>query len=457
MRDVILSLILVGLMPACFKRPFVGLCVFSWLAYMRVQDLTYGFAKTQRWSFYVAILMFAGFFLGKARQQFFQRDARTYMMIALAVVVGVGVILTDRGGALTLKVQLNAYIEFVKIIAVALFTTSLVKTREQLRVMLWVIALSFGFYGIKSGLFGVMGGSHILQGPGGLMKDNNDFALAMAMCVPMLFELGWTERRPELKRAFWVAVPLTIFAVGLTRSRGGFLSVVAGIGVLVWRSRNRMLGISIGVTILLSALFFAPQSYKDRLATITAPTEEGSANSRLVAWGIATRMSVDNPIFGVGLKKFRDHYDEYSVGGKNHGKKIVAHSSYFQVWAECGTIALLLYFGLLFSCLATIAQVRRKARTRYFSSWIINYSIMFEATLVCFMVGATFLNRGHFDLIYHWMALIVVFARIANEEMDNELMHPIRAGARGTIVHAARRGFRALGTPRRPRPLEVGA
>lgn len=455
MRDVILSLILVGLMPACFKRPFVGLCVFSWLAYMRVQDLTYGFAQTQRWSFYVAILMFAGFFLGNAKGVFFQREPRSYMMIALAIVVGIGVILTDRSGALTTKDQLNAYIEFVKIIAVALFTTGLVKNREQLRVLLWVIALSFGFYGIKSGVFGLMGGSAILQGPGGLLKDNNDFALALAMCVPMLFELGWTERRKELKRAFWVAVPMTIFAVGLTRSRGGFLSVLAAVGVLVWRSRNRMLGISIGLAVLLSALFFAPQSYRDRLSTITTPTEEGSANSRLVAWGIATRMSFDNPFFGVGLKKFRDHYDDYSVAGDNHGRKIVAHSSYFQVWAECGTIALLLYFGLLFSCLWTCTKVRLRARRRYFSSWIISYSIMFEATLVCFMVGATFLNRGHFDLVYHWMALIVVFARIANQEMDNELAHPIRVGSRGTILQAAPRGFRPMGGFKRPRPVEA--
>jgi probable O-glycosylation ligase (exosortase A-associated) len=455
MRDAILSLILVGLMPACFMRPFVGLCVFSWLAYMRVQDLTYGFAREQRWSFFVAILMFAGYFTGKAKGSFFQKDVRCYLLIALAVLVGLGVAFADHSGGLKLSGQIKAYVEFAKIIGVALFTTGLIKNREQLRVMLWVIALSFGFYGIKGGLFGVMGGSHILQGPGGLMKDNNDFALAMAMCIPMLFQLGWTERRPQLKRAFWIAVPMTVFAVGLTRSRGGFLSVLAAASVLVWRSRNRMLGISIGMAALIAALFFAPQSYKDRLETITAPTEDGSANSRLVAWGIATRMATDNPALGVGLDKFRDHFIEYAKPGETKGKVIVAHSSYFQIWAECGTPALLIYFFLLFSCIWTCWQIRRKARSRYFSSWIISYSIMFEATLVCFMVGATFLNRGHFDLIYHWMALIVVFGRIANEEMDNELLHPIRVGSRGIIQHAERRGFRALGSSRRVQPMEV--
>ena len=31
MRDIIVSMIIVGLMPTCYRRPFVGLVVFSWL------------------------------------------------------------------------------------------------------------------------------------------------------------------------------------------------------------------------------------------------------------------------------------------------------------------------------------------------------------------------------------------------------------------------------------------
>ena len=56
----------------------------------------------------------------------------------------------------------------------------------------------------------------------------------------------------------------------------------------------------------------APDAYKDRLKTILEPTKEGSANSRLRAWGIATRMALDHPVFGVGMYKFRQHYREYA-------------------------------------------------------------------------------------------------------------------------------------------------
>ena len=59
MRDILVTLFVLGVLPLCFRRPFIGLLVFSVLAYMRIQDLTWGFARFQRWSFLVAIVMIA--------------------------------------------------------------------------------------------------------------------------------------------------------------------------------------------------------------------------------------------------------------------------------------------------------------------------------------------------------------------------------------------------------------
>ncbi|MEW6072325.1 MAG: putative O-glycosylation ligase, exosortase A system-associated [Planctomycetota bacterium] len=445
MRDIILSLILTSLMPACFRRPFVGLVVFSWLAYMRVQDLTWGFAKHTRWSYYVAILTFAGYLLSKERRRFFLPEPRCWLLIAMTGLVGLGVLLArpPHDEAYT------RYVEYVKIIAIALFTTAIVFNRERLRVMVWLIALSLGFYGVKFGIWGIKSGgtSIILQGPGGMLADNNDMALALAMATPMLFILGWTERLPLLRRAFFVILPLTVMSVGLTQSRGGFLAVSMGIGVLVWRSRNRLMGLGVGVLVAVLAFALMPASYKERLATIGEYETEGSARGRIRAWGIATRMALANPVLGVGLTKFRQHFVEHAPDAmpwEKAGKGvIVAHSSYFQIWAECGSLVLALYLGMIFSCFWTIWRIRKEARTRYFSSWILNYATMFEATLATFCVGATFLNRGHFDLLYHWVALIVVFAQLARQEMRDVTLYPVRAGVRGEIRHVPRRGFAA--------------
>ncbi|MFT5288060.1 MAG: putative O-glycosylation ligase (exosortase A-associated) [Planctomycetota bacterium] len=448
MRDIIICLVLVGLMPSCFKRPFVGLCVFSWLAYMRVQDLSWGFAKEQRWSFAVAALMYSGWLFSKDRKAFFQKDdIRNWAMILMVALLGIGVLMSVNATSYAAGVQRGRYIEFGKIVLVALFTTGLVRDRERLRIMVWIIGLSLGFYGVKSGIGGIFsGGAPILIGPGGMLADNNDLAMALAMGVPILFILGWTERREELRKAFWFCLPLTILAVGLTQSRGGFLSVSAAIGVLIWRSRNRFMGIGIGVLLGMIALLLAPKEYTDRLSTISAPTEEGSAASRLRAWGIATNMALDNPWFGVGFGKFPQHYLEYcddpSPGEKAGTAIIVAHSSYFQVWAEAGSLCLGIYGFLILSSLWTCWRIRKEARQRYFSSWIINYATMFEATMMAFVVGAAFLNRAHFDLFYHWVALIVVFSKLAREEMRDEHKYPTRGiGTREPVRYLVPGGF----------------
>ena len=70
---------------------------------------------------------------------------------------------------------------------------------------------------------------------------------------------------------------------------------------------------------------------------------------------------------------------------------------------------------------------------------------MFEASLVTFMVGATFLNRAHFDLFYHWVALIMVFGHVADKDMEDAVLHPVKEGTRGPI-----RALRSPGYAPRP-------
>ena len=66
MRDLIVFGIVVLSLPLAFRRPFIGLLVFSWLAYMRPQDLCWGFARYMRLSFYVGLTMIAGWVANEA-------------------------------------------------------------------------------------------------------------------------------------------------------------------------------------------------------------------------------------------------------------------------------------------------------------------------------------------------------------------------------------------------------
>lgn len=89
MRDLIVAAFILLALPTCFRRPFIGLLLFTLLAYMRLQDLTWGFARFERWSFYVAAVTFAGFVLHKSDRKFMSGDIRNWIMVALAATVGV--------------------------------------------------------------------------------------------------------------------------------------------------------------------------------------------------------------------------------------------------------------------------------------------------------------------------------------------------------------------------------
>ncbi len=51
MRDLIVFGTVILLLPTAFRKPFIGLLLFSWLAYMRPQDLCWGYARAMRFSF----------------------------------------------------------------------------------------------------------------------------------------------------------------------------------------------------------------------------------------------------------------------------------------------------------------------------------------------------------------------------------------------------------------------
>jgi len=404
MRDLIVFLFVMAMMPTAFRRPYLGMLLFSWLAYMRPQDLCWGFARTMRLSFFVSIAMLAGWWAHEqGRRPFTRWEPRTRLMVVLMALIAISYVQAKVQDEYT-----NRYFfEYCKIIVIALFTVGQCDTKERLRGMFWVIALSLGFYGVKNGMIGVLrGGGQIIRGPGGMLEDNNDFALALVMNVPLLWYLGIGEGKEWVRKATLAAVGLTVVTVLLTHSRGAFLALSFTALWIAWRSGK--LARALGVLLLLAGLFpfVAPADILERLASI-GNTEESSANARLTAWATALEMIKDNPIWGVGMRNFQPSYPEYSVVPLSEDDHTyVAHNSYFQIWAESGTLAFLVYLGVLASVFVSLGRVYRRCRRRPDMQWAANYARMMEATTVGFAVGAFFLNRGHFDLFYHWLALV---------------------------------------------------
>ncbi len=416
-RDLLVFAAVVLCLPTAFRRPYFGLLLFSWLAYMRPQDLCWGFARDMRFSFIVGAAMILGWYVNESnRRRFWKPEIRTNLMILLAVFITLSLAFAHRYGIYTFAY----YTELLKILAIAIFTVAQVDTRDRLRGLLWVICASLAFYSVKSGLIGLVGGGNtVLRGPGGLLLDNNDFALALIMNIPLLFYLGRTENIPLLRRVCTVAIFLTAVTVLLTHSRGGFLAMGATFLVLAWRSRRLFQATLVLGAMTIAFFLFAPEHVLDRIASIFSEgAADPSAHSRIITWQIALHMIQDNPIWGVGLRNFQLYYFTYGVpaglveaGTMTH----VAHNSYLQIWAENGSPAFLVYMALLGSVFWSCSRLRRLGRVRDLS-WARDYGCMMEASIVGFMVGGMFLNRGHFDLVYHFIAIVSCCVLVAEAE-----------------------------------------
>ena len=406
MRDLVVFLLVMALLPMGFRRPYIGMLLFSWLAYMRPQDLCWGFARTMRLSFFVSIAMLLGWIANEqGRRRFTLPEPRTIMMGVLALLIA----LSYSTAQIKTEYTNRYFFEYNKILVIALFTVGQIDSKERLRGIFWVIALSLGFFGVKSGLWGVLtgGGTQILRGPGGMLEDNNDFALALVMNVPLLWYMGIGEGKFWIKRATQIAVLLTIVTVLLTHSRGAFLSLCCTAMWIAWRSGKLMRAVLFLVFLAVLFPFVAPEHVLERLASIGQGGKEASANARLIAWATAFEMIKDNPIWGVGMRNFQPRFRDYSVIPIDEGgQTYVAHNSYLQIWAESGSLAFLVYMLLLGSLFWTLRRIYRSCRHRPDLKWASNYARMMEATTVGFTVGAFFLNRGHFDLFYHWVALV---------------------------------------------------
>jgi len=408
-RDLLVFLIFVTLLPTCFLRPWYGVMAFTFLAYNRTQDLTWGFARALPISDTVAVAMILGWLAWEYRPLWFTHP-RLRAMLLLALVVGVSM------AANTLRWDLvgKRYTELLKIVFVALLTGALLVNRTRLRAYFVVVSLALGFYGVKNGLW-FLAGQGTIVGPGGMLKDNNDFALAMVMNLPLLwylsYDVGDLRAGRLLKWGLLTAFVLTLLAIMATGSRGGFLAMAATLFMMAMRTRYKVPAIlAVGLAGLLGYTF-SPAEYIERLSTITS-AEDQSAQGRLLSWRVALNMIEHNPFLGVGFNNFVFEYQRYLTGielphGVRQVPSRVAHNSYLQIWAESGTIAFGLFLFLLFG---TIRAMRRlqAAVIGTADEWVRRYAMAIETTLYGYLVGAVFLNRAHFDLVYQLVAVGVM-------------------------------------------------
>jgi probable O-glycosylation ligase (exosortase A-associated) len=414
-RDLIIVALVFASLPVIAFRPYFGLLVYGWLAYMRPQDMAWGASRVLPLSQWVAVALVLGLVLSLGRERWLVLKVQTVLLILLAGWISITVVT-----AVLPDVSGDMYGYYWKAIVISILTTGLVNDRRRFRVLVMLIAFSIGFLGAKRGLIGLLrGGIRYNDGPGGFMSDNNSFALVLNMILPLLVAIVMTEKQKLLRLAAAVVAVLCTVTVLFTFSRGGLLTLAAITPFLIWRSRHR-LAVTLAIALGLAGFLFLTsdqftQSYVERAQTISDYQDDRSAQGRLDAWTTSWRVFLDYPVFGVGPNNLEVVHRTYSP---DPNRFRVSHNAYLQILCECGLPALLLFVGGIGVAIWDLGRTRRETRL----PWVQVYARMLQLSLLAYVVGSMFLSTAYSELLYQLIAMSVSLAVIARSEATDPVV-----------------------------------
>jgi probable O-glycosylation ligase (exosortase A-associated) len=430
-RDVVLVALIVGLLPLCFFRTWIGLLLWAWLAFMNPHQLTWGFANTLPLSQWVGTATLGGLVFSGDRKPFVW-TRETILLLALWAWFTVTTMTALYPAEATGKLERVSKILLMTFLLIPFF-----QDRRRLRVLLLVVAGSIGFYGLKGGIWALLTGgeNHVLGAPGtSNISSNNALALALNMCLPIFFYLAEEEPRRWLRRILYAMFFASIISVLFTYSRGGLLGLLAVLGVL-FLNRKTVPHVALAALLLLLLAFgFAPEKWQSRMDTIVNYEEDGSANARFTAWYVAFRLATDNPITGGGfwaianLETYRRYIPDYPYESAPD-----THSLYFSLLAEHGFPGLILFTLFVVSTLVSLRQVRKRARDHEELRWASSYALMLQASITGYLVSGAFLSVAYFDLAYLLIMVAVLVKVLVDQQLEGrrEAVAP-EAGATGS-------------------------
>ncbi len=411
MRDLFVTGVIFSLIPFIFWRPWYGILVWSWLAYMNPHRLTWGFAYDFPFSMLVGVATITAFVFSKEKKEMLWTRETGLLLIFL------GWVLITTFFAFYPQFAWEQWDKVWKIQLMIFLTVLLINDRHKLHWLVWVIALSLGFYGVKGGIFTIVnGGVFRVQGPGGtFIAGNNEMALALVMVIPLIRYLHLQETRNWIKIGLASTMVLSGVAAIGSQSRGGLVALVA-MGLFLWiKSRNKIFtGFYMAVAVVIMASVM-PQEWYDRMNTIRDYQQDESALGRINAWHTAFNVAKDR-ITGGGFEMFQgptfhqyapDPYRVHDV-----------HSIYFEQLGEQGFIGLGIFILLGLFAWFRAQRVIKVCKKDLERKWAADLAAMIQVSLVGYAAGGAFLGLSYFDLPYHLMIIVVLAAKFSGV-LDN--------------------------------------
>ncbi|MES2072226.1 MAG: putative O-glycosylation ligase, exosortase A system-associated [Pseudomonadota bacterium] len=405
MRDIALFFFVFSLLPFVFKRPIIGVLMFTWMSLMNPHRLTYGAAFDFPFAAVIVVVTLLSLLASKQEKK---------LPITPVVVVLFIFIVWMNLTTLTALEPTRAWNEWNRVMKTMFLLMVIlisVNTKQEIQALAWTIGLSLGFWGLKGGIFTLTsGGGNNVYGPEGTyITDNNALAMALVTALPIIWYTQLSVKSKILRYALIGLAVMAVFSAVGSYSRGALLGGCCMLIFLWLKSRQK---IRTGLILLLMIpLVYSvmPDKWFNRMNTIDDYQQDSSAQGRINAWKFATNVASQN-LMGGGYDCFtRPLFLVYAPDPLNHH---AAHSIYFQVLGEHGFIGLFLFLLFMFLAWRSGSRVIKRCKGREDLKWAADLAAMCQVSIVGFAVGGAFLTLAYYDLFYDIVGLMILLEKL---------------------------------------------
>ena len=311
-----------------------------------------------------------------------------------------------------------------------LVAMNVLNERSRLRFYVFLTLAAYGLFPVRGAIFNQFIYHSALLGRiawNGMFANPNDLAALLLFPLGLAAGYMYVERHKYFRLAAMAGTGLISLIVFMTQSRGAILALAFfGAWTLARQKRRmRMLPVILGIAAVV--VIFAPSDVWDRMKKIGSATssgelkeadDQGSAEQRFEIWKVATAITRDYPMTGIGLGAYAYMHWRYMAKNlqgfdKTARGKRDAHSSYLTALVETGIPGFVFWMALFLSAFWTVQRARKTIRLTDPDG---ERQLFFaQLGMMSFGVAAIFGSWNHTPYTYMNVAIMYAMAVLAVE------------------------------------------
>jgi len=410
--NLFLTLFMLGMMALGLRRPFIWILAYIYVDIVAPQKVSWGFLQMVPLSLIVVLFAFGGWLFADNKQGS-RFTLRQGLMLLLLAYAGYTTVSADFP-----KEALEKWDWAWKALAFAIFLPFALRTRLRIEAAVLAVVLSLGAIVISGGMKTALGGGG--YGHLRLLVDNNtgiyESSIISCAAIAIIPLIVWLARHGTIFPPDWrvklFAIALSFAALLIpvgTEARTGLLCAgVLAVMALRMAKRRLLYAFLLGFAGL-SAIPFLPQSFTERMESISDHKADQSASTRIAVWQWTWDYVADHP-FGGGFDAYRGNRIRYEKKDSTSSGSTTAvesttiedqarayHSSYFEMLGEQGWPGMILWLWLQLSGLWQMERLRRRWKNRVgpHQQWQAPLATALQQAQVVYLVGSLFVGIAY--------------------------------------------------------------